>query len=112
MDRKWGGRRIANAIGVMALAGAVVLAGAAGVIPTNATAATATRHHDDRHRRVQIPSVVLFHPAGRAAVGGTYSVSDDNSSASVRRQWPARPEQKGASATAVLPRRSRSRTST
>ena len=41
MDRKWGRRRVANAIGVMALAGAVVWAGAAGVAPMLATAAIA-----------------------------------------------------------------------
>ena len=34
MDRKFGGRRVANAMGVMALAGAVVWAGAAGMAPT------------------------------------------------------------------------------
>ena len=102
MDRKWGGRRVANAIGIMALAGAVVWAGAASVVPTLATAATATTTTTTATVVSNSFSRIVSSGWGAAAVGGSYSVSDDNSSASVNGSGRLVLSRKGASATAVL----------
>src|SRR3954469_11653463 len=109
MHRKLGVGRIANAIGVIALATAVVWSGAAGVVPTLATVAATSAAPNAATLTTSAATVVsdsfsrvVSSGWGKAAAGGAYSVSDNDSSASGDGAGRLVLNRKGASSTAAL----------